>query len=380
MGPAIRRTLAPLGAALLWAGCGLVVPPLPDDTAAVPTSSPPDCSQARAQPPARGSTLAFLTTPQGTVRTYEVQAPSGCWVLLDEDAILPGPAALAVSPDGRFLYMNGKRDERTALRVYAIDTGRGALEPLQDAPFERDFAQAPGEVVATGNAIYTTTRPLSTGHYGGFWQFTRDAASGRLEWQGQAFPNREPSSLAWLPLRSTLYFFSEDLSAGPITAIRVAHADEAGTLSLVDQVSAEWGHLAVDPGGRFLWHSFEGGALFHLLDVYEVDDSGALERTASALWDRSALVVHPRGDSLYALGPDRVEGFAVKRDTGLPVSVTRIPRVGGAARLAVDPSGEWLYAVSADEVHAYRTGEAGRLGDHGRVGEGGSGVALLRVP
>src|SRR4029078_10029358 len=132
---------------------------------------------------------------------------------------------------------------------------------------------------------------------------------------------------------------------------------------------------------HFLWHApWDSAGRITSLEVFRIDPGGALERTVVPPWDRDLPVPHPTGNVLYANGPGTVEAYRVDPATGRPTLSATVPYAGAKARLSVDPSGDWLYAVSEDEVRAYRTDDGGALVERGRAGEGGFGPVFVRVP
>lgn len=373
---------ATLVLALLAAGCGAVVSsPLPEGPLDE-VSSTADCSLAVPRPPDRGSMLAFLTSTENTIRTYSIQS-SGCWVRLDEDRLIDSASGTALHSSGRFLYVSGRFTEwNPGIRIFAIDSARGALEPLEDVEVGSHIPGRPGSTVVAGDALYTISGSLGTGYHGGFWQLSIDPASGRLEWQGEAYSNWESGRLAWSPARSTLYFWTERAYPRRPSVLRAVKPDRDGRLGLVDEVETGYGEIQPDPSGSFLWFGpWNASGRLTALDVFRIEQSGALERVASLPWDRDMPVPHPTGKVLYANGPGTVEAYRVDPATGLPTLAGSVPYAGTRASLAALPSGEWLYAVSEEEVRAYRTDTTGALVERGRVlAEGGFGAAFLRVP
>ena len=83
---------------------------------------------------------------------------------------------------------------------------------------------------------------------------------------------------------------------------------------------------------------------------------------------------------LYAASATGLESFAVDPGTGASSPMAAVPPAGDLrARLAVDPSGGFVYSVTDDAVQAYRTDPAGSLRPAGPVAPGGKAVALIRV-
>lgn len=371
-----------LAVLLLGAGCRGVAPPLPEAGDPVAATPPPDCSQAVPRPPLPGSTLAFLTSAENTVRTYSIQS-SGCWVRLDEDLLIDSAAAKAVHPSGRFLYASGRfTDFRPGIRVFAIDRARGALTALGDVAVGDHVPGRPGSTVALGDRLYTLSGALGTGYHNDLWELAVDADNGLLDFLGQAHqPSYDPSLLKLSAARATLFIWAEQYSPRDGPFIRALRPDGAGRLEVVAQVRAQYGVFEPDPSGHFLWHApWDSAGRITSLEVFRIDPGGALERTVALPWDRDLPVPHPTGKVLYANGPGTVEAYRVDPATGRPTLSAGVPYAGAKARLSVDPSGDWLYAVSEDEVRAYRTDDGGALVERGRAGEGGFGPVFVRVP
>jgi hypothetical protein len=114
-------------------------------------------------------------------------------------------------------------------------------------------------------------------------------------------------------------------------------------------------------------------------DLFATGLSGELTRTAAFEWLRGLPIAHPGGRLLYAASALGLESLAVDPATGVPLPRMVAPHAhGAAARLAVHPSGAFVYSVSPDGVLAYGTDEAGSLHPLGRVAEGGGPIALVR--
>jgi 6-phosphogluconolactonase (cycloisomerase 2 family) len=83
---------------------------------------------------------------------------------------------------------------------------------------------------------------------------------------------------------------------------------------------------------------------------------------------------------LYTASATHVEAYAVDPARGTPRLVAQVAYAGAdRLPLAVDPAGRFVYAVSPEEVHAFRTAADGRLQDYGRVAPGGTHVLTLRA-
>jgi 6-phosphogluconolactonase (cycloisomerase 2 family) len=374
-----------LALALLATACGQTSPEGPGEMPPMTDNGALRCMPSAPSAPAPGSTLAFQVA-RGAVLTYGIDAASGCWTRLDEDAVLPSGGPAALDGSGRFLYVSGDVAEDVAgVHAFRVDRARGALERIGAFPVEEAAFLSPGWVVATEDAVYAVSHPIGTGYHGRFWRYDIDRSSGRLLWRGEAFRIKEAWFVELSRNRSAVWVGGEVL--GRLPGVRALKIGSGGTLSLVDESDPmDYSRGEADPHGRFLWiatTTMAGDQGFEDLVTFRTSDGGALGTPAVFEWTRGAPAAHPSGQVLYGLTPTHLDSFAVDPTTGAPSRLASVPH--GLDRpfrdeLAVDPSGQRVYVIGSNEVRAFRTDALGRLQAMGRVADTGGRLVLTQVP
>jgi 6-phosphogluconolactonase len=150
---------------------------------------------------ADASNRHVLHTSLGGDLVYQQRFDAGNGELAPNDpatiAMTPGsgPRFIALSPDGRFVYINGERDGSIAVHPYDGNSGRlqpriqtvSVLPPgFVGKPWAADLRMAPD-----GRHLYASERTSST-----VSTFAIDGASGLLRRQGSVPTVRQPRALA----------------------------------------------------------------------------------------------------------------------------------------------------------------------------------------
>jgi DNA-binding beta-propeller fold protein YncE len=229
--------------------------------------------------------------------------------------IAPGQVVdLAVSPDGRFLYVSQASED--ALVVLSIDPANGALalvQALYDGPGGGDIALSPD-----GANLYATASPVDS--------FARDAASGRL------------------------------------TALPPAQGSDHGLQAL---------HLAVAPDGKRVY----AGTLDY--SAFDRDPAtGALTWRGNTLFDAdchycveaSPMAISPDGATILSVHSrlDRVLQAAPSGDGAQLVhSYDDLPGANDGTGVAWSPDGAFAYIAGAERYD--RNGNGAPYSSGGRI-------------
>jgi 6-phosphogluconolactonase (cycloisomerase 2 family) len=274
---------------------------------------------------------------------------------------LDQPSDLALSPDGRNLYVAGF--DADALVTFARDPQRGTLRfvaVVRDrAGGGRGLGGAVSVVVSTdGKSVYVAGREDDA-----IGVFTRDAGNGRLRYvESKREPNFGPTSLAIAPDGRHVYASGFDASAlavyarDPVTSrlTRVVTVDDADDPAHALQNASG---VAVGPDGRRVVAASYGE---NAVELFERDpDSGALTRIATARAGIDApprlrrplgVAFDPSGEAVYAAAsePGSLIAFDIRDGTLRPAPVHHdagMEAVAEACAVGVSPDGEDVYVA-----------------------------------
>ena len=277
------------------------------------------------------------------------------------------PTAIALSPDGAYVYVAGSGSN--AVAIFARDAGTGSLKP---AGVVRDGRSAEGLDQPGDLALSPDGANL---YVAGFDDdalavFSRDAASGKLHFTAvlrdrvggvrglggavSVVVSADGASVYVAGREDdSLVVFARDPKTGKLRYVETERERGFGPTS-----------LAIAPDGR---HVYASGFDASALAVYERDaETGRLRRVAivrdaddpaHALTNAASVAVSPDGRSVVAAayGEDALELFARDPNTGeLRRLATAHAGVDAPARLrhplgvAFSPSGSEVYAAAAD--------------------------------
>jgi 6-phosphogluconolactonase len=207
--------------------------------------------------------------------------------------------------------------------------------------------------------IGTYTRPPSQGIYA--WRF--EAASGKLTPLGLAAETSNPTFLAVDPKQRFLYAANED-KAGAISAFAIDPAN--GRLKLLNQVPSRGSgpcHVAVDPGGKWVFAANYGSGSVAVFPVHEDGtlgeatgfvqhagssgntprQSGPHAHSANVSPDGRWLLVADLGlDQILSYRVDAVKGTLSPGDPPF----TKIAPGSGPRHMAFGRDGRFAYAIS----------------------------------
>ncbi|MDT5035522.1 MAG: 6-phosphogluconolactonase [Micromonosporaceae bacterium] len=253
--------------------------------------------------------------------------------------VLPRLSAAAVTPRAR---TSAAVDPRTGTSA-AVDPG-GRLSA----------AVAPR---ATAGRVYVGTYTSEGG--GGIGVATADPATGALVGIRYVTGVQDPSWLAVSPDARTLFAVSE-LPGGLVNALSLDAAGQP-TLLAARPTGAGPAHLAVHPGGKFLFSSLYGAGSVVVHPVAADGTVGAATDTRHDTPDPGQpqphahqVVVDPTGRWILTvdLGLDSVYGYELDTGTGRlsPLSRVRFATGAGPRHLVFHPDGQHVYV--ADELNS----------------------------
>lgn len=324
---------------------------------------------------ARSNAITLFRRDRKTGAVTQLAGPDGCIRDGDAPGCLPGhalvdPTSVAISPDGRHVYVTsgGRGSGSNAIVAFARDRTTGALTYLpgtdgcvsvggNDGPCVEGAVNVPWDLVVSpdGRHLYVTLRDR------GVAVFERDARTGKVT----ALPSpedivylgtgwEEPQGIDVSRDGKTVYVAADDSTAayGPVRGLVVALARDphSGVLTpLAGEVGCASAHPV--PGCA------RGRGLFAAFDVVVPRDG------------RNVYVAAPNSGAIAVFARDRSGGLrqlaggagcvASSSDEGCVLATG----LGVTTGLAVSPDGRNVYATSSDRgsIAVFRRLDDGRL-------------------
>jgi 6-phosphogluconolactonase (cycloisomerase 2 family) len=274
---------------------------------------------------------------------------------------LDQPGDLALSPDGRHLYVAGF--DADALAVFARDPARGSLR------FETVMRDRAGPVTGLGGAISVVVSPDGESVYvagredDSLVSFARDPDTGRLRFvESLRDPGFGPASIAIAPDGRHVYAagfdasaiagYARDANTGRLRRVVMVRDEDDPAHALENAAS-----VAVSPDGSSVVVASYGE---DALELFARDRAtGALRRHATARAGIDAhermrrplgVVFHPSGRELYAAAsePGSLVAFDVHDGSLKPATVHHdagAETVAEACAVAVSPDGDHVYVA-----------------------------------
>lgn len=335
----------------------------------------------------------YAGTHSGRIFLYERDATTGTLTYVEAVDDLTDPArhfnqvgALAVSPDGEFVYATSADED--AITRFARNSINGELTWLGDAdaitdPSEMEFSPDGTRFFVggrNGNARMTV--------------YDRSVATGVIDWVGES----AYAATSGLPALTIEPDGSHVFGTADDAIVSVLADDGEGQFStelpvLEDGVAGvglpvPLSGISVSPDGRHCYATGGEGpiAVFAVAtyDFLEAETDGVL---TPGLVSVSSVALPPDGENLYATGAgeDAIQVFARDAQTGA-LSGSQIVRDGvagvsgldGVRDVVVSPSGDFVYAASAtdDAAVAFARNASGQLSFVGAVLDGQAGARL----
>jgi len=321
---------------------------------------------------------ASLTT--GSILAFSIDPNTGSLTPVPGSPFPAGtePNSVAADPSGRFLYevndpFNGTSSNE--LFAFTINSSTGALTPIQGSPFTSGADTLSVSIDPTGKFLYTAD-------FGGsISEFSIDAVTGALTLVSQA-DCLSPGTSGF----GSANYVATDPAAGflfasnPVSGICSFSISQTGTLQPVagspfafstnalQNLNTDPRSVAVDPFGKFLYTA----------DYDPTDDVSAFSIAPGAgtltqlsgspypiganIGNPTSLVADPLGRFLWVVdGFAALSGFSINASTGALSGLSGFPLSSpdlhiavclacssSAIPLAVDPSGTFLYLLTAN--------------------------------
>ncbi len=366
--------------------------PVPDTTNRVSLSTGPHAVAIR--PDGR---FVFVTSGDSDrVRTYEITQATGALVQRDEKTTDAAPTRIACDPHGRYVavlhaYDDTEGSEGTTVRSYAVVPGTGQLVLPQSLELEGVRTTALAYDPVGLNLYVAGDLPSGRIHH-----FRVDPVTGTLTARGSLGAGTEPVALSVSP--DGRFVHAVDRAGARVLIFRVDLAD--GSLTAT-------GSYAVGGAPEGLAHSFDGAEL-HVLDpslqelqVLAVDAAdgelspGSLRRvragTNSLVQVAGASGLQPRAVSLVSAGEvsQDVRSFLIDPATGRldDQGLAPIATIGVPTGVMVDPRGRFAFVAcrsgpvgQQNTVESFPFDAAGHVQDTGVVSIFPEGTNLGATP
>ena len=313
------------------------------------------------------------------VDVYSMDGETGALDLAHRTPVSGGPAAIAIAPAGRFLYVVQRRASQFA--SFSIDPCSGSLKHLGTIAEESDSVYATSD--ATGRFILTSSNGgarASSYRVGEDGALTAPSACTVHSIRGAHSVQVHPSNrYVYVPhciTQNAIFQYTYDGETGEIAL------QDLGVL--VPPARTGPRHIRFHPRLEVMYTTDEQG---NSISAYRVAEDGHLSPpfqtvpTLPADFDpggnsTSQLRVHPSGKFLYApnRGHDSVACFAIDPASGELTLIGRVPTEPHVRGFDIDPQGKFVFAAGVDSgrMSAYeidrRSGELAFL-DSYKVGE-----------
>ncbi len=289
--------------------------------------------------------FVYVANNNSTVSIYSVDAATGSLTDAGLASLDPTSSSfsLAVNPAQTFLYVGTNSGHGTW--GFAIDADSGALTPLADSPFPL-FASLSLAVDLSGRFLIAALGGPNVSSY------RIDPDTGGLTFASIVIGGT-PWSVTFEP--SGQYVYVANVNSNNVSGFHL-NAD-SGELTAVPgspfTAGANPSRVVADPSGRFLYVSNSNGSN---VSAYRIAaDTGSLSPLPGSPFPTrplpAAMVIDPSDSYLYVANFDNIDGFSIDPDTGALAPLQGSPFPGGdstALDLAMDPSGQYVYAANHD--------------------------------
>lgn len=259
------------------------------------------------------------------------------------------PTGLAISPDGRYLFVGSSYD---GINVYAIDSSSGSLRLAPGSPFGKETI-GPDSIIFDRSGRFVYVANLDGKNLSGYAVDRDNGALRALPWAPLALKHW-PFRLVRNPRRDIAYFFTEN---GQLETFSTRNGIRP-QLSSVAFPRGLGGNLLVDPLARWL---YAAGSWGKTVTVYGMDPrTGGLTPSSTSAFafpnGPRAMVSDSRGRFLYVnTVRDRKEaaavlGYRIDARKGALRPLPSWPYGGatGGNGLTITPDDRFLYATNFD--------------------------------
>lgn len=272
------------------------------------------------------------------------------------------PYGIAISPALGFVYVVSYGN--TGVNGFASDPASGALTAISPTnTFPTDNNPLCMAFNAAGTFAFVTNFGSNS-----VTAFAADPGTGALTAAGAgSFPaGSGPFGIAVSPIAS--YVYVANSNDGTVEGYSF---DNTGALTAIGTttVGSVDPELAIDPRGGYLYvlANPQGVAVTGAIYTYAIGADGSLTATGSPVatgnGNPSGIAIHPSGKFLYVAnfdstvgGNSSVSAYSIDSGTGLPTAIgNTIPAGTGTESVAVDPTGQYLYATNqvSSDIYGY---------------------------
>ncbi len=289
-----------------------------------------------------------------------------------------GPLAIAISPNGEYLYVVNNNDttDTGGISGYTIGQG-GALTAIALGTLTTGDEPDGIAISPNGEYLYVTNQGSSTGENGISGYTIGQGGALTAITSGTTMTGDSPIEIAISPNGDHRYATnSSSTGANGISGYTIGTGGALTAISSGTTTTAGIpADLAFSPNGDYLYVTISSGTTStDGISAYTIGTGGALTAITAGTFTAgdgpTGIAISPNGDYLYVTnhGQDTISGFTIGSGGTLtafssePLTTGEVPEF-----IAISPNGDYLYvsnheaADGADGISAYSIGAGGAL-------------------
>jgi 6-phosphogluconolactonase len=273
------------------------------------------------------------------------------------------PQGIAVSPDGRSLYVasQGSVSEAGKLSQYSIGDD-GALTPMASATVTTGAHPYGVAVSPDGKSVYVTAPPISGSPGGEIWQYDVGVGGALTAKATSHFATggTNPTWIAVSPDSASVYV--TNTSSSTISQYDASPTDGTLTAKSTPTVATTGGPggIAVSPDGKSVYVTNQTGGSSGLISQYDVGPGGKLSAKSTATvasgQNPFGIAVTPDGANVYVADYADPSTAGAVSEYGVGAAGALVPKAPrdvaagkGPEGIAISSDGTSVYVVNSGE-------------------------------